>query len=38
MGKSTIRISFDYTNTKEEIDYFIKVLKELLNKYGNITI
>ena len=29
-----IRVSFDYTNTKEEIDYFIKSLKEILNKYA----
>ena len=29
-----LRISFDYTNTKEEIDYFLKTLKEILNKYA----
>jgi len=29
-----IRVSFDYTNTKEEIDYFIKSLKEILDKYA----
>ncbi|MBQ1567667.1 MAG: cysteine desulfurase, partial [Erysipelotrichaceae bacterium] len=29
-----LRISFDYTNTREEIDYFLKTLKEILNKYA----
>jgi len=29
-----IRVSFDYTNTKEEINYFIDSLKEILNKYA----
>ncbi len=29
-----IRVSFDYTNTVEEIDYFIKTLKEILNRYA----
>ena len=29
-----IRISFDYTNTIEEIDYFIDCLKEILDKYA----
>ena len=29
-----IRISFDYTNTEEEIDYFIKNLKEILDQYA----
>ena len=29
-----IRISFDYTNTNEEIDYFISSLKEILDKYA----
>ena len=29
-----IRISFDKTNTKEEIDIFINNLKEIVNKYG----
>jgi len=29
-----IRVSFDYTNTKEEIDYFIDSLKEILDRYG----
>ena len=29
-----LRISFDYTNTKEEVDYFIRTLKEILNKYA----
>ena len=29
-----IRISFDYTNTPEEIDYFIANLKEIVNKYA----
>lgn len=30
----SIRISFDYTNTKDEIDYFIDCLKEIVSKYG----
>ncbi len=30
-----IRLSFDYFNTKEEIDYFIETLKGILEKYGN---
>ena len=29
-----IRISFDYLNTIEEIDYFIDALKEILDKYA----
>ncbi len=29
-----IRVSFDYTNTMEEIDYFISNLKEILEKYA----
>ena len=29
-----IRISFDYTNKKEEFDYFIDCLKEAIEKYG----
>ena len=29
-----IRVSFDYTNTIEEIDYFINCLKEILAKYA----
>jgi len=29
-----IRISFDYLNTKEEIDYFIKTIKEIISKYA----
>ncbi len=29
-----IRISFDHTNSLEEIDYFIENLKEILNKYA----
>jgi len=29
-----IRVSFDYTNTKEELNYFIDSLKEILDKYG----
>ena len=29
-----IRISFDHTNTKEEIEYFISNLKEILDKYA----
>lgn len=30
----TIRISFDYLNSKEEVDYFIDCLKEIVSKYG----
>jgi len=33
-GNHTIRISFDYTNTYEEIDYFITSIKEIIEKYG----
>ena len=29
-----IRISFDYTNTMEEADYFLTQLKEILDKYA----
>lgn len=29
-----IRVSFDIDNTKEEIDYFISVLKEAIDKYA----
>ncbi len=29
-----LRVSFDYSNTKEEIDYFIDCLKEDIEKYG----
>ena len=29
-----IRVSFDYTNTKEEIKYFVDSLKEILDRYG----
>ena len=29
-----IRVSFDYSNTKAEIDYFIDVLKEAISKYA----
>ena len=29
-----IRISFDYTNTKEEIKYFLDNLKEIIDKYA----
>ena len=29
-----IRISFDHSNTMEEIDYFLKNLKEILDKYA----
>ena len=32
--ENAIRISFDSTNTFEEIDYFIKTLKESIKKYG----
>ena len=37
MGKDedhAIRVSFDYSNTKEEIDYFIDVLKEAIAAYA----
>ena len=30
----TVRISFDYTNTIDELKYFIECLKELINKYA----
>ena len=29
-----IRVSFDYTNTPEEIDCFLRELKEIIEKYG----
>ena len=29
-----IRVSFDHTNTPEEIDYFLQQLKEIIEKYG----
>lgn len=29
-----LRISFDYSNTKEEIDYFVSCLKEDIERYG----
>lgn len=29
-----IRVSFDYTNTKDEIKYFVDSLKEILDRYG----
>lgn len=29
-----IRISFDYTNTKDELQYFVDSLKEILDRYG----
>lgn len=29
-----LRISFDYSNTKEEIDYFVNCLKEDIERYG----
>ncbi len=29
-----IRVSFDYTNTKEELKYFCDSLKEILDRYG----
>jgi cysteine desulfurase len=32
-AKETIRISFSEKNTKEEIDYFIKILKKIKEKY-----
>jgi cysteine desulfurase len=34
-AKETIRISFNRKNTKEEIDYFIEVLKDIKSKYLN---
>lgn len=30
----TVRVSLDYNNTEEEIDEFVKTLKELVNNYG----
>jgi cysteine desulfurase len=32
-AKETIRLSFSTENTKTEIDYFIQVLQDILNKY-----
>lgn len=32
-AKETVRISFNETNTKAEIDYFVKTLKEIVDKY-----
>lgn len=29
-----IRVSFDYSNTREEIDYFMECIKEAIKKYG----
>lgn len=29
-----LRISFDYTNTKEELEYFLNVIEEIIIKYG----
>ena len=29
-----IRVSFDYTNSKQDIEYFCNCLKEILDKYG----
>ena len=29
-----IRVSFDYTNTKDELKYFVDSLKEILDRYG----
>jgi len=29
-----IRVSYDYTNTMEEIEYFVSSLKEIISKYG----
>ena len=29
-----IRVSFDYTNTKDELKYFVDTLKEVLDRYG----
>ena len=30
-----IRVSFDYTNTKEEYEYFLHSLRDIIEKYGN---
>lgn len=32
-AKETIRLSFSESNTKEEIDYFVKTLREIKNKF-----
>ena len=29
-----IRVSFDYTNTMGELEYFVDSLKEIIDKYG----
>ena len=29
-----IRVSFDYSNTREEIDYFMECIKEAIKEYG----
>ena len=34
--RNSLRISINYTNSKEEIDYFIDSLKEVINYYGRI--
>ncbi|MFI3284443.1 MAG: cysteine desulfurase family protein [Erysipelotrichaceae bacterium] len=31
---SSVRVSLDYSNTKEELDYFITKIKENIKKYG----
>ena len=33
-----IRVSFDYTNNEEEIQYFIDCLKEIIEQYAGIAI
>ena len=35
LAKETIRISLSEKNTKKEIDYFIKCLQEIAEKYCN---
>ena len=30
----SIRVSYDYTNTEEELTYFLETLKEIIDKYG----
>ena len=30
----TVRVSLDFNNTKDEIDIFVEVLKDLINNYG----
>ncbi len=37
-AKETIRLSFSEKNTKQEVDYFVKVLREIKDKFINITV